>query len=231
MALRSLRGVSAPFLRRSFGAAAAAPSLAAIKELRELSGAPIVDCKKALTEGEGDMDAAWEWLRKRGAAVGQKVASREAKEGLIGVISSGSTGAIVELNSETDFAARNENFQQLLTSLCGSALQQPDGAIDIEAFNGSATDVGGTVTDAMTELTGKMRENLKLRRAHRVAVEKGTVASYVHGAVAAGMGRMGAIVALDAPGEQAPIEQLKHVLPALDPLKPAQRSTSSTVGF
>ena len=106
---------------RSLGGAvrslSAAPSLAAIKELRELSGAPIVDCKKALTEGDGDMDAAWEWLRKRGAAVGQKVASREAKEGLVGVASSGITGAIVELNSETDFAARNEGFQQLLGSL------------------------------------------------------------------------------------------------------------------
>ena len=211
-ALRSLRAPflqrSAPNLQRYFGAAAAAPSLSAIKELRELSGAPIVDCKKALAEGGGDMDAAWEWLRKRGAAVGQKVASREAKEGLVGVISSGNTGAIVELNSETDFAARNENFQQLLTSLCGSALQQPDGAIDMDAFSSSPTGVGSTVTDAMTELTGKMRENLKLRRAHRVAVDQGTVASYVHGAVAAGMGRMGAIVALDATGDQGPIEVL-----------------------
>lgn len=199
-------------LSRSFSSK---PTMAQIKELRELSSAPIVDCKNALTEADGDMDAAWEWLRKRGAAAATKLSSREASEGLVGVGVQGTRGSILELNSETDFCSGNEHFQQLVGSLSDLVRVQGAGgggggsALDIGTFcDGPATMTSTndgsevSVGVAVTEITGKLRENLVLRRASCVSVGAGVIGSYVHGAVAPGMGKSGALVALEV-GEGA----------------------------
>ncbi len=164
---------------------------ALVKELREKSGAGMMDCKKALAETEGDIEAAMDWLRKKGIASAEKKSSRVATDGLVSVATSGNKGALVELNAETDFVARNEQFQAFLGELTQHVLE--NGADDLanQAFKGK------TVAECVTDLIATIGENISLRRAEVVTADNGIVASYVHSPVADNMGKIGVLVALE----------------------------------
>ncbi len=173
---------------------------ALVKELREKSGAGMMDCKKALTENDGDMEAAIDWLRTKGLAAAAKKSGRVAAEGLVAVATSGTSGAVIELNSETDFVARNPDFQSFAGSIAGAALDQGG---DFDA-TGAAPLVGGkSVRDSVTEMVGTIGENLTFRRAAGVNVGSGVVASYVHSAAAPNMGKIGVLVGLESGGDEA----------------------------
>ncbi len=167
---------------------------ALVKELRERSGAGMMDCKKALSENDGNLEAAIDWLRTKGLASAGKKQSRVAAEGLVAVKTSGTKGTAVEINSETDFVARNEQFQGLVGDIAGVALANGDDvdAIAAAIYPGSSKTVAETVTDAIA----KIGENMNIRRAKTVEVENGLVASYVHGSVADGMGKIVVLVGL-----------------------------------
>jgi len=165
---------------------------ARVKELREMTGAGMMDAKKALTEVGGDMEAAVDWLRTKGLAKAAKKSGRTAAEGLVGVAVAGGRGVAVEVNSETDFVARNPEFQGMVSAVTGVAV----GAADLAALK--AADLNGkTVELTVTEAVARIGENLTLRR--MAAVEGETVVSYVHNAVTDGMGRIGVLVALSGP--------------------------------
>jgi len=167
-----------------------------VKELREKTGAGMMDCKAALGEVAGDMEAAVDWLRKKGLAKAAKKAGRIAAEGLIGVAVGGNKGVVVEVNSETDFVARNEQFQGLVRMIGDVAL---DVGADVEAIK--AAKVGDvTVADAINAAIATIGENMNLRRAAQVAVSAGAVGRYVHNSVFEGLGKIGVIVALESPG-------------------------------
>lgn len=171
---------------------------AMVKELREKSGAGMMDCKTALTESGGDMEAAVDWLRTKGLAKAAKKAGRVAAEGLVGVAADGAKAAVIELNSETDFVARNEGFQELVGNVAKVALGT-DGSI--EAVN--AADLGGKpVTDAVTDAIATIGENMGLRRTAVLTVNDGVVASYIHGSVADGLGKIGVLVGLESSGDK-----------------------------
>ena len=179
---------------------------ALVKELRETSGAGMMDCKKALTETGGDLDAAVDWLRKKGLAAAAKKAGRVAAEGLIGVVAEGTKGAVVELNSETDFVARNETFQDFVTKVAQVAL---DVGGDIDAIKAAPFPGGSnTVADALTDLIAKIGENMNLRRAASVSVGEGVVCSYIHNQTAPGLGKIGVLVGLESTGDKAKLEAL-----------------------
>jgi elongation factor Ts len=162
---------------------------AQVKELREMTGAGMMDAKKALTETDGDMEAAVDWLRTKGLAKAAKKADRVAAEGLVGVTVSGGRGVAVEVNSETDFVAKNADFQALVRKITDAAIK----ATDIDALK--AADVGGkTVEETLTAAIATIGENMTLRR--MAAVEGDTVAAYVHNAAADGLGKIGVLVAL-----------------------------------
>jgi elongation factor Ts len=162
---------------------------ARVKELREMTGAGMMDAKKALTEVGGDMDAAVDWLRTKGLAKAAKKSGRTAAEGLVGVAVSGGRGVAVEVNSETDFVAKNADFQGMVASFAKAALA----AADLEALK--AADLGGkSVETTLTEAIARIGENMTLRRMS--AIEGDTVVSYVHNAAADGMGKIGVLVAL-----------------------------------
>jgi elongation factor Ts len=168
-----------------------------VKDLREKTGAGMMDCKQALNEAGGDMDAAVDWLRKKGLSKAAKKAGRVAAEGLIAAATAGTKGVVVEVNSETDFVARNEQFQGLVKMIGQVAL---DAGTDIEAIK--AAKVGGvTVETAIADAIATIGENMTLRRAAQLSVGSGVVASYVHNAVADGLGKMGVIVALESTGK------------------------------
>ena len=167
-----------------------------VKELRDKTGAGMMDCKAALGESGGDLEAAVDWLRKKGLAKAAKKAGRVAAEGLIGVALTPSKGLVVEVNSETDFVARNDLFQGLVKMIADVAL---DAGADVDKI--LAARVGDrTVADAITETIAKVGENMTLRRAAALSVGKGIIASYVHNSVADGLGRIGVIVALESAG-------------------------------
>ena len=169
---------------------------AMVKELRETTGVGMMDCKAALTENNGDMQASIDWLRKKGLSKAAKKAGRVAAEGLIGAITSGTKGVVVEVNSETDFVARNEQFQGLVKMIAQVALHA---GADIEKIK--ATEVGSaTVETAISDAIATIGENMTLRRAAVLEVNKGVVASYVHNAVIDGAGKMGVIVGLESAG-------------------------------
>jgi len=177
---------------------------AMVKELREKSGAGMMDCKKALAENGGDMEAAVDWLRTKGLAKAAKKAGRVAAEGLVGVASNGKKAAVIELNSETDFVARNEGFQDLVGKIAGAALGT-DGSLEAV----SAADIDGKpATDAITDAIATIGENMTLRRTAVLEVSEGVVASYVHGAVSDGKGKIGVLVALQSSGDAAKVEAL-----------------------
>ena len=170
---------------------------AMVKDLRESTGAGMMDCKAALTETAGDMQAAQDWLRKKGLSKAAKKAGRVAADGLIGAVTSGNKGVVVEVNSETDFVARNEQFQGLVKMIAQVALQA---GADIEKIK--AAKVGETTVEtAVADAIATIGENMTLRRAAPLEVGKGVVSSYVHGAVVEGAGKMGVIVALESSGK------------------------------
>jgi elongation factor Ts len=171
---------------------------AQVKELREKTGAGMMDCKRALTETKGDMEGAVDWLRKKGLAAAAKKAGRVAADGLIGVVSKGSKGAMVEVNAETDFVARNENFQDFVRRTAEIALAHEG---DMSRIQQSEYPGGGSVTDKLTHLVATIGENMSLRRATSLSVGKGAVSSYVHNATAPGLGKIGVLVALESTGD------------------------------
>ncbi|HLP70959.1 MAG TPA: translation elongation factor Ts [Rhizobium sp.] len=173
---------------------------AMVKELREKSGAGMMDCKKALAENNGDMEAAIDWLRAKGIAKADKKSGRTAAEGLIGIASAGTKAVVVELNSETDFVARNDAFQDLVRGIAGVALST-DGSVDaIAAATYPAT--GKSVAESLKDAIATIGENMTLRRATLLSVEDGVVSTYVHNAVADGLGKLGVLVALKSTGNK-----------------------------
>jgi len=173
---------------------------ATVKELRERTGAGMMDCKKALAETNGDMEAAIDWLRTKGLAAAAKKAGRTAAEGLIGVAVEGTRGAVVEVNSETDFVAKNEIFQDFVRNVATLALRH---GTDVETLGAAQYPDGGTVAEKLTDNIAKIGENQSLRRAAVVEVSEGVVVPYVHNQVAPGLGKIGVLVALEsgAPAE------------------------------
>ncbi len=179
---------------------------ALVKELREKTGAGMMDCKKALTENAGNLEAAVDWLRTKGLAAAAKKAGRVAAEGLIGVACADGRGALVEINSETDFVARNEAFQNLVRTVAELALESGG---DLEALKAATyPGTGRNVADEITHTIATIGENMSLRRSVGLAVDAGIVSSYVHNAVASGLGKIGVLVALESEGDKAKLEAL-----------------------
>jgi elongation factor Ts len=181
---------------------------ALVKELRETSGAGMMDCKRALTETGGDIEAAIDWLRTKGLSKAAKKADRVAAEGLVAVAiradGAGMTGAAVELNAETDFVARNELFQNAARKAATAALD----AEGVEAIGAAKTADGETVSAMVTNLIATIGENMMVRRSARFKVAQGAVASYVHNAAAPDLGRIGVLVAIEGAGDQAKLQEL-----------------------
>lgn len=172
---------------------------AMVKELRETTSAGMMDCKAALAETNGDMEAAIDWLRKKGLSKAAKKAGRVAAEGLVAVESSGHTATILEVNSETDFVARNDNFQAFVREAAKIGLNGTGTIESLEAatFPGSST----TVKDRLQELIATIGENMTLRRIAKLEVSKGVISTYVHNAVTEGLGKIGVLVALESEGD------------------------------
>jgi elongation factor Ts len=178
---------------------------ATVKELRERTGAGMMDCKKALAETNGEMEAAIDWLRAKGLSAAAKKAGRTAAEGLVGVVVEGNRGAVVEVNSETDFVAKNEIFQDFVANVAKLALQQ---GTDIDRLAAAQYPSGGTVQEKLTDNIAKIGENQSLRRAAILEVKQGAVVSYVHNQVAPGLGKIGVLVALES---AAPADTLTEI--------------------
>jgi elongation factor Ts len=179
---------------------------ALVKTLREQTGAGMMDCKKALTESAGDLEGAVDWLRKKGLSQAAKKSGRVASEGLVGVASAALKGAMVEVNSETDFVARNETFQTFVATLAGLVLSVGEDVETLKAapFPGS----GRTVSEELTHMVATIGENMTIRRARLLHVSSGVVATYMHNALKPGLGKIGVLVALEAPSELEGLEQL-----------------------
>jgi elongation factor Ts len=184
----------------------AAITAALVKDLREKTGAGMMDCKKALTETDGEIESAIDWLRKKGLAAAAKKSGRVAAEGLVGVASASNTAAIVEVNAETDFVARNETFQEFVAKVAEIVLAVGD---NLDAVNAAAfPDTGRTVAEELTHLVATIGENMTIRRAASLSVEQGLVATYMHKALRPGLGQIGVLVAVEGPGEIATLETL-----------------------
>ena len=183
---------------------------AMVKDLRERTGAGMMDCKAALAETQGDSEAAVDLLRKKGLAKAAKKSGRIAAEGLVGVATSGTKGAIVEINSETDFVARNDVFQDLVRKVAGIALENGGdlAALSDAPFPGAGVKVG----EQISNLVGTIGENMTLRRAAALSVPAGVVASYAHSAVAPGLGKIGVLVALESTGKKEVLAELGRML-------------------
>lgn len=192
---------------------------AMVKELRDRTNAGMMDCKKALGETDGDMEAAVDWLRTKGLAAAAKKSGRTAAEGLVGVAVDGTMGAVVEVNSETDFVAKNEKFQEFVGQVAELALQA-DG--DIEKLGGMQMASGGTVNEVLTDNIATIGENQSLRRTATLSVDKGAIISYVHNAVVPGMGKIGVLVALESEADEAALmglgKQLAMHIAAANPM-------------
>jgi elongation factor Ts len=169
-----------------------------VKELRDKTGAGMMDCKSALTETSGDMEAAVDWLRAKGLSRAAKKAGRVAAEGLIGVASTNDRAVMVEVNSETDFVARNEDFQKLVRAIAEAALTT-DGSL--EAVQAAKVPDGSTVEEAIKTAIGTIGENMTLRRTAMISAPNGTVSTYVHSPVSPGLGKIGVIVGLESSGD------------------------------
>ncbi|NQW09673.1 MAG: elongation factor Ts [Alphaproteobacteria bacterium] len=183
-----------------------AVTAALVKELREKTGAGMMDCKKALTETNGDLEAAIDWLRTKGLAAAAKKSGRVAAEGLVAVATSGLKGTAVEINSETDFVARNDTFQSFVANVADLALAH---GADIEALNAAAyPDSGRTVAEELTHNIVTIGENMTFRRVAELSVTDGVVVPYVHNAVKAGLGKIGVLVALESTGDKHKLESL-----------------------
>src|SRR6185437_8819472 len=178
---------------------------ALVKELREISGAGMMDCKKALVENNGDVEQSVDWLRKKGLAAAAKKAGRVAAEGLVGAITEGNEGALVEVNCETDFVARNEQFQGYVAAVTKLAL----GAADVETLKTrKLPGEGHTVAEKLTQLVATIGENMMLRRTARLSVTDGIVVSYVHNSIVPGLGKIGVLVALESSGDKGKLAAL-----------------------
>jgi elongation factor Ts len=179
-----------------------------VKELREATGAGMMDCKAALAETGGEMDAAVDWLRKKGLSKAAKKAGRVAAEGLVGVAIAGTKGVVVEVNSETDFVARNDLFQGLVKMIAQVALEVGTDVEKIKAAKAGSI----TVADAISDTIAKIGENMTLRRAASLSIGKGVVASYVHNSVTDGLGKIGVIVGLESSGKSDELAALGRMV-------------------
>ncbi len=177
----------------------AAITAALVKELREQTGAGMMDCKKALAETDGEMTAAIDWLRAKGLSKAAKKADRVAADGLVGVATDGANGALVEVNAETDFVARNEVFQTVVRAIAERALSAGGDVEKLAAMD--ATEGEGSITDQLQRMVGTIGENMTLRRTESISVSKGVVASYVHSVTADNLGKIGVLVALESDGD------------------------------
>lgn len=183
---------------------------AKVKELRETTGAGMLDCKKALVEANGDMDQAVDWLRKKGLASAAKKASRIAAEGLVSVYVEDGKGAIAEVNSETDFVAKNDMFQEYVADAAKVALMAAGEVCDMKTFN--CPKCGKTFEERLTDLIAKIGENMNLRRAAMLKVDNGVVAAYLHNSCGNNLGKIGVLVALESTADKAKLEELgKHI--------------------
>jgi elongation factor Ts len=179
---------------------------ALVKSLREQTGAGMMDCKKALTEADGNFEDAVDWLRKKGLSQAAKKSGRVAAEGLVGVASAPLKGAMVEVNAETDFVARNETFQGFVEALARIALDVGD---DLDILRAAPfPDTGRTVAEELTHMVATIGENMTIRRARVFHVPSGVVATYMHNALKPGLGKIGVLVALEAPSELDGLEIL-----------------------
>jgi len=180
---------------------------ALVKDLREKSGAGMMDCKKALQENNGDMDAAMDWLRTKGLSKAAKKSDRAAAEGLVAglVGADGKTGVVIELNAETDFVAKNETFQQAARDIAAVALGVEGG---VDAIGAAKTAKGEVVNDMVTNLIATIGENMRLRRAARLSVGQGAVALYLHNVQGDGVARMGVLVAMEGAGDAAKLKEV-----------------------
>src|ERR1700677_2738001 len=170
-----------------------------VKDLREKTGAGMMDCKNALSETEGDIEAAIDWLRKKGLAKAAKKSGRVAADGLVGVSIESNFGVVVEVNSETDFVARNDDFQSLVRGVLAVAIDK-GASVDADAIRGSHFPGGGTVADAIANAIATIGENITLRRAQGLPVAHGAIGHYVHGQIVDGLGRIAVIVAVESTG-------------------------------
>ena len=189
-----------------------------VKELRETTGAGMMDCKAALKEADGNMEQAIDWLRTKGLAKAAKKAGRVAAEGLVGIKTNGTTGVVVEVNSETDFVARNDQFQELVNKISETALEK--GVDDLANQNFPGKDM--SIEDYVKELVGTIGENMNYRRGAQLSVENGAVAGYIHNATVPGLGKIGVLVALETTGDAAKAEalgkQIAMHIAAINPL-------------
>jgi elongation factor Ts len=191
---------------------------ALVKELRVKTGAGMMDCKNALKESDGDIEASVDWLRKKGLSQAAKKAGRVAAEGLVAVVAKDGDGAVVEVNAETDFVARNESFQSFAKAVAGIALDEKG---DIDAvMKASYPESGRTVADELTDKIATIGEHMSVRRCVALSVGNGVVVPYVHNALASGLGKIGVLVALESDGDKAVLEPLgkqlaMHVAAAL----------------
>ncbi|HJO88323.1 MAG: translation elongation factor Ts [Alphaproteobacteria bacterium] len=177
-----------------------------VKELRDKTGAGMMNCKKALGEADGDLEAAIDWLRKKGMAAAAKKSGRVAVEGLIGIAVEGDVGALVEVNAETDFVSRNDVFQAYVRTVTGLALEKDDDLSSLLA--GEYPESGRSVEEELTHLIATIGENMSFRRAARLQVEEGVMASYIHNSVVPGMGRIGVLVGLSSTGDKEKLSDL-----------------------
>ena len=181
-----------------------------VKELRQQTGAGMMDCKRALTEMSGDMDQSVDWLRRKGLAAAAKKAGRVASEGLVTLLVDGHSGALVEVNAETDFVARNTDFQGFSRKVARLALMC-DGNID-HLKRSNYSESGLKVEEELVELVGRIGENMVLRRSGVVSVQEGVVGSYIHNSVKDGMGKIGVVVGLESSGEKDALLELGRKL-------------------
>ena len=183
---------------------------AQVKELRETTGAGMLDCKKALVEANGNMDEAVDWLRKKGLASAAKKASRIAAEGLVSVYVEGNCGALAEVNSETDFVAKNEIFQEYVADAAIVALKNNGEVCDMKTAH--CPKCGKTFEERLTDMIAKIGENMNLRRAAVLKANEGVVASYIHSASGTNIGKIGVLVALESVADKAKLQELgKHI--------------------
>jgi len=178
---------------------------ALVKELREITSAGMMDCKKALNENDADIESSVDWLRSQGLAAAAKKSGRAASEGLVGVMTSGSKGAIIELNSETDFVARNGAFQEFAENICKTAL---DGDGDVETLKKTDYVDGDTINEQLTHKIATIGENMNLRRSSILEVQDGVVVSYMHNTIKVGLGKIGVLVALESSGDETELNAL-----------------------
>jgi elongation factor Ts len=199
-------------------------SAALVKQLREMTGAGLMDCKKALQETNGDIEAAADWLRAKGILKAAKKADRVAAEGLIGIAAGGTSAALVEVNSETDFVARNPEFQNAVRVTAQNALANGG---DAEKTLHSAAPEGGTIGEMLVGLVAKIGENMTLRRTASLSVSDGVVAQYIHNTAADGMGKIGVLVALESTGDKPRLNDLgRKIAMHVASAKPLAASTA-----